>query len=346
MRGVRSGGWTLGLTAQWLPLQMFPSHCPPPVRYKDEQILRLEEAFMFKRIATIAFALLLLPASSWAQEFPVTVTDLLGRDVTIEAAPERIVTTSPSAIEMLYAAGGTAIARSSTALGVAGAEDLVDIGNAYSPSVELILAQQPDLILADASLQPQFAEMFAGLGAPVVYVGAVEYADIPASLRVIGTAIGDVEAGEAAALAAEATADATAAAVADFPPARTLVLVAGRDGTLSVALNDSFIADLVQIAGGVNVAADIPQNGQIPGFAVVSPETIVATDPEVILVIVPGQTGGPSIGAMVAQQLPMLAAVQADRVHEIDLETFLQNPGPRAVEALPDLADLLHPELP
>lgn len=299
---------------------------------------------MLKRIAMTAFALLLLPVHGWAQEFPITVTDLLGREVTIDAAPERIVTTSPSAIELLYAAGGTAIARSSTAVGVPGAEELVDIGNAYSPSVELILAQQPDLIIADASLQPQFAEMLSGLGAPVIFVGAVQYADIPASLRLIGAATGNAEAAEAAALAAEATAADTAASVAGLPAARTLVLVAGRDGTLSVALNDSFIADLIGIAGGVNVAADIPQNGQVPGFAVVSPETIVATDPEVILVIVPGQTGGPSIGAMVAQQLPMLAAVQANRVHEIDLATFLQSPGPRAVEGLPGLAELLHPQ--
>lgn len=301
---------------------------------------------MFKPMALMASALLLLPATALAQEFPVTVTDVLGREVTVDVTPERIVTTSPSALEMLYAAGGVAIARSSTALGVPGAEELVDIGNAYSPSPEVILAQQPDLIIADASLQAHLAGMLSGLGVPVLFVGAVKYEDIAASLRVIGQVTGNAEAAEAAAVAAETTAADVAAAVAGMTEARTLVIVAGRDGTLSVALNDSFIGDLVGIAGGLNVAADIPQNGQIPGFAVVSPESIVATDPDVILVVVPGQTGGPSIGALVAQMLPMLRAVQDGRIHEIDLETFLQNPGPRAVEALPNLAALLHPELP
>jgi len=301
---------------------------------------------MFKPMALMASALLLLPATALAQEFPVTVTDVLGREVTVDVTPERIVTTSPSALEMLYAAGGVAIARSSTALGVPGAEALVDIGNAYSPSPEVILAQQPDLIIADASLQAQLAGMLGGLGVPVLFVGAVKYEDIAASLRVIGQVTGNAETAEAAAVAAETTAANVEAAVAGRTEARTLVIVAGRDGTLSVALNDSFIGDLVGIAGGLNVAADIPQNGQIPGFAVVSPETIVATDPDVILVVVPGQTGGPSIGALVAQMLPMLRAVQEERIHEIDLATFLQNPGPRAVEALPSLAALLHPELP
>lgn len=301
---------------------------------------------MMKRLALAALALATLPAAALAQTFPATVTDLIGRPVTVEAAPQRIVTTSPSAIELLYAAGGIAIARSSTATGVPGADMMADIGNAYMPSPELILAAMPDLIIADAALQAHLADALGALGAPLIYVGANRFDDIPASLRLIGQVAGVAETAEAAAAAAEATRAAVTASVAGLAPTRTLVLVAGRDGTLSVALGDSFIGDLVGIAGGLNVAADIPQNGQIPGFAVVSPETIVATDPDVILVVVPGNTGGPSIGAMVGQMLPMLRAVQANRVHEIDLETFLQNPGPRAVEGLPDLAKLLHPELP
>ncbi|MGV8839962.1 MAG: ABC transporter substrate-binding protein [Bauldia sp.] len=301
---------------------------------------------MMRRLALAALALATLPAAALAQTFPVTLHDAIGREVTIAAAPQRIVTTSPSAIELLYAAGGTAIARSTTATGVPGADAMADIGNAYNPSPELILAQTPDLIVADAALQPHLADALGGLGAPLFYVGVLSFDDIPASLRLLGQAIGTTETAEAAAAAAEGTRAAVAASVAALAPTRTLVLVAGRDGTLSVALNDSFIGDLVGIAGGLNVAADIPQNGQIPGFAVVSPETIVATDPDVILVVVPGNTGGPSIGAMVGQMLPMLRAVQANRVHEIDLETFLQNPGPRAVDGLPELAKLLHPELP
>ena len=301
---------------------------------------------MSRRLALALFALATLPAAALAQTFPVTVTDMIGRPVAVAAAPLRIVTTSPSALELLYAVGGVAVARSSTALGVPGAAALADIGNAYTPSPELILAQRPDLIIADASLQAHLAGMLGGLGAPLLYVGAVRYADIPASMRLLGHATGNGATAEAVAAATDAVAANVAASVAAMAPARTLVLVAGRDGSLSVALDTSFIGDLVRISGGLNVAAAVPPNGPIPGFAVVSPETIVASNPDVILVIVPGNTGGPSIGAMVAQMLPMLRAVQGNRVHEIDLETFLQNPGPKAVAGLPGLAKLLHPTLP
>ena len=46
--------------------------------------------------------------------YPVTVTDMMDRSVTIEAAPQRIAATSPTTLETLYAVGGTAVAREST----------------------------------------------------------------------------------------------------------------------------------------------------------------------------------------------------------------------------------------
>ncbi len=278
--------------------------------------------------------------------FPLTVRDLMGREVTIESAPERIVTTSPSAIELLYAAGGTAIGRSSTALGVPGAEELVDVGPSYEPAFEVILQQQPDLIVADVSAQAHLVGAFEGTlqGVPILFVGALEYADIAASIRLLGAVSGDPETAEAAAAEAEAVAAAVEANVAGSDTVPTLVLVAGRDGGMSAALNDSFIGDLIRIAGAENVAEDLQQSGQVPGYALVSLESVVADDPAVILVIVPGGMGGPSMAGMIAQQFPTLQAVQAERVHEIDLETYLQAPGPRAIEGLQELEALLHPE--
>lgn len=281
-----------------------------------------------------------------ASSYPLTVRDLMGREVTIEAAPERIVTTSPSAIELLYAAGGTAIARSSTATGVPGAEDLVDVGPSYEPAFEVILQQQPDLVVADVSAQAHLREAFEGAlqGVPIVFVGALEYSDIPASIRLLGEIIGDPETAEQAAADAEAVASDIEERVSGDEPVPTLVLVAGRDGGMSAALNDSFIGDLVRIAGAENVAADLPQSGQVPGYAQLSLESVVEYDPEVILVIVPGGTGMPSMAGMISGQFPTLQAVQSGRVHEIDLETYLQAPGPRAIEGLEELVGLLHPE--
>ena len=273
--------------------------------------------------------------------YPVTVTDLLGRSVTIEAAPERIVTTSPSAIELLADVGGTAIARSSTATAVPGAAELADIGPSYQPSFEQIVALDPDLVIADASAQAHLAGAFEEAlgGTPVLFVGARAYADLAASARILGAALAAPERGEESASAFEAVAGEVGGGDGASP--RVLVLVAGRDGTLSAALGASFVGDLVALLGGDNVAASLPQSGPVPGYALISPESIVSFDPEVLLVVTPG--GGPSIAGIVSAQLPELAAVRSGRIHELDLEVYLQVPGPRAREGLRALASLLRP---
>lgn len=273
--------------------------------------------------------------------YPVTVTDLLGRTVTIQAEPERIVTTSPSAIELLADVGGTAIARSTTATTVPGSAALADIGPSYAPSFEQIVALEPDLVIADTSAQAHLAGAFEGAlaGTPILFVGARVYSDLATSARILGAAVGSSDDGERSAAAFEAIAGELGGERGAGPS--VLVLVAGRDGTVSAALGTSFVGDLVNLLGAENVAASVQQSGPVPGYALLSPESIVSFDPDVVLVVTPG--GGPSMVDLLSRQLPEFRAVRSDRVHEIDLEVYLQAPGPRAREGLRELDALLHP---
>ncbi|RLT35354.1 MAG: ABC transporter substrate-binding protein [Chloroflexi bacterium] len=287
-------------------------------------------------------------AATQAAAAGVTVTDLMGRKVTVAKTPTKIVTTSPSALEMLYAAGGTAIARSSTAAAPGiDTSKMTDIGSAYQPNFEAILKLQPDLVVADASAQAPLAGQFEAQlkGVPVVFVGAVKYADVATSIRMLGLVTGTAEKAKTSADAIDATAKQVGDAVKGKTATKTLVVVAGRDGQLSAALNDSFIGDMVKIAGAQNIAADLKQSGQVPGYATISVETAFKENPDVILVIVPGNNPGPSIGAIVSRSFPSLNAVKNKRVHEIDLDVFLQSPGPRAADGLKQLATLIQPDV-
>ncbi len=278
----------------------------------------------------------------------VSVTDLLGRKVTVTGKPSKIVTTSPSALEMVYAAGGTAIARSSTASapGV-DTSKMTDIGSAYQPNFEAILKLQPDLVVADASAQAPLAGQFESQlkGVPVVFVGAVKYADVSTSIRMLGSIAGTAEKAKASADNVDAVAKQVSEAVKGKPLTKTLVLVAGRDGQLSAALNDSFIGDMIKIAGAQNVAAELKQSGQVPGYATISLETAFKDNADVLLVIVPGNAPGPSISAIVSRSFPTLNAVKNKRVHEIDLDIFLQAPGPRAADGLKQLTGFIQPDV-
>ena len=88
--------------------------------------------------------------------YPLEIVDMLGTTVTIPAQPARIVTISPTATEILYIAGGKAIARDSSSTFPEETLELPDLGGAYSPSFEAIAAQGADLILIEALTQARF----------------------------------------------------------------------------------------------------------------------------------------------------------------------------------------------
>lgn len=281
-----------------------------------------------------------------AAVYPLTVKDMLGKTVTIPSEPKRIVAASPSAIELLYAAGGKAVARTTTSKLPAEVTSLPDIGTAEKPVYERMVAQNPDLVLADASLQAQFASNFASslAGVPVVFVGAQKYDDIAASLQLIGKVINSPEKAAAAAKVFEDAKTQVKASVAGKTAPRTLILI-GAPNDPFVALTDSFIGDLAGIAGAKNVAAGEPQSGPLPGYTKLSLEKIVAADPEVILTITAGPPGGPSLADGIKSNAAYagLSAVKNGRVHNIDVEVYLQSPGPRAAQGIKDLAALLFP---
>ena len=83
------------------------------------------------------------------------MTDLLGREVEIKAKPQSVVAISPSAVEFVYAAGGTVVGRTDTATYPDAAKQAKDIGSAYQPNREAILALKPDLIVADSVIHAQ-----------------------------------------------------------------------------------------------------------------------------------------------------------------------------------------------
>ena len=82
--------------------------------------------------------------------YPLQITDMLGQPVEILAEPMRIVSISPTATEMLYVAGGEAVARDSSSTFPDEVLGLPEMGGAYSPNFEAIAAQGADLILIEA----------------------------------------------------------------------------------------------------------------------------------------------------------------------------------------------------
>ena len=292
--------------------------------------------------ATIAVTDTPAASETAARSYPKDVTDMLGRTVTIAAPPKRVVALSPTAAELVYAVGGTIVGRASSVKFPDAAVEASEVGTAYQPSVEAILALNPDLIVADAVIQaqPEVSGALEGTGVPVVFAGAASVADVSTGIELIG-AVFDADA-DAAALVSHIN-DAIAAAKTKLQTAgvSAVAMIADRDQTLYAAKANSYAGDIMATLGITNPAQDEPDAGAFPGYTALAPEKLIEFDPDYIFTITPAPEPAPRLSTLIPQIPPFanLKAVVDQHVIELDDVLFLQAPGPRIVDAIQQIVD-------
>jgi len=273
----------------------------------------------------------------------IQCTDQIGRLVTLEGVPERIVSLAPSNTEILFALG----------LGdkVVGVSDYCDypeeakekpkIGGYSTSDVERIVALEPDLVLIEDFHTTEILPALENLGLTVVTIDPRTLDEVLESFTLIGDITGKTE--EAASLVNEmaarikAVADKTAG-LSEEERLRTFYVM-WHDPLMTVG-SDTRIHELIEKAGGVNVFADTE------GYPMVELEALVNTNPQVIIAGT-GMGEGADLPFTFAKTEPRLANVDArlnNRVYEINTD-LVGRPTPRMVEALEQLAEMIHPEL-
>lgn len=270
--------------------------------------------------------------------YPLVVTDGLGRQVTINARPERVLSFAPSNTETLYGLG----------LGdrIVGVDQFSDFpaevagkpkaGGVTDPNYERIAELAPDLVFT-IGIGDDVIKRFEELGMTVVVVQPKTLAETVDSVRFIGRIMDADDA--AAELAADMESD--IAAIKDrvkdlTDDQRPRVFYEVWPDPLMTAGPGSFINDLIAAAGGRNIAANSDQ-----AWAQFSLEAVVAGDPEVIITTFPGTIDDLKANARSGWQ--DLTAVRQGRVALID-QNLVSRPGPRLVDALEIFAQAIHPD--
>jgi len=269
---------------------------------------------------------------------------MLGRTVTIKARPRAVAALSPTTVELVYAAGGTSVTRSSNVRFPQEAMSAKDIGSWNQPNFDLITAEKPDLILADA-LQPDLKQDLEELGVPVAFVGVQKFEDVGNALRLVGKVLDRKGDADVVATRLEQEAADLKQSLPALAP-KVLVLAGLEDVLLNAAGPESYMGNLLQLLGATTAVEAGAQSAHgYPGYTEVSVETITAFEPEVVLAMSSGPSGARTITEALASNAEWqnMPAVKTGRVFEIDGELFLWAPGPRVIDALRMLAGLLYP---
>lgn len=259
--------------------------------------------------------------------------------------PRRIVSLVPAVTEMLFAmgAGDLVVGVSSFDTFPPDVASRPRVGALVDPDVERTLALRPDLVIVYDTQDDLIAQL-ARAEIPLYRYRHGGLPDITDTIRHVGERVGLAAAADDVAAGIERDLDEVRQRVARRPRPKT-ALIFGRDpGTLRGLFASGgvgFLHDMLEIAGGSDVFADVAQqNLQI------STETLLARAPDVILEVHPAAGWTPERIARersVWQSLASLPAVRRGRVH-ILADDRLSVPGPRVAEAVRLMARTLHPD--
>ncbi|NJE03299.1 ABC transporter substrate-binding protein [Thermococcus sp. MV11] len=278
----------------------------------------------------------LLHPEAFKIEYPLTVTDFAGREVTIESEPMRIVTLAPSITESLFYIGA-----GDKVIGVTDYDDFPPAvknitrigGYGKYANLEAIASLEPDLILADGfSL-----EILGSLEkiAPVVVIDPKNLSQVYDAIELLGRVTNREEGARAVVTDMKARVAYVTSMVSDQPKVKTFFLLSYYNGYWTAGAG-TFIDDLIRLAGGENIFGDVS------GWGAASEEQIIARNPEVIII---SPNAGIKPEDLCSGPLADVDAVKNGRVYVLSDENLVVRPGPRIVHGLEEIAEYLHPDV-
>ena len=273
-----------------------------------------------------------------AAAFPQTVPDSRGTRLELASAPKRIISLSPGVTEMLYAigAGGQVVAsdRFSDFPEEATRTTKLDYSQ---PSAEAAVALTPDLVIMTTRQESQ-VEQFRSLRLPVLFMEEPKsLSAVIESARFYGRITGHAAEGDRLATALQARIDRV---VAQLPAGEGPRVFYELTPDLYTVAPESFVGSMLTTLRARNVA-----QGARTAFPQISAETVIAANPQVILLTDAGARNGNQNADTVSARPGWAAieAVQARRIVALPSD-IVSRPGPRIVDGFEAIARAIYPD--
>jgi iron complex transport system substrate-binding protein len=278
----------------------------------------------------VILKLLILPCDADVSSFPITIT---GRDdsiVRIERKPQRIISLTASTTEVLFSLGlGDRVIAVSQDCNYPPQVRGKEVVTSYYINYEKIVSLKPDLIVVDSSSNFTDPAKLRKLNIPILLVHSDSFPNLLNSIQTIGRATGREEAAKRyiADLKREID-EISRKAQETFGENKPRVCVVIWNNPLMIAGSDTFINFIIETAGGINVV------GNLKGYPQISPELLLARNPDFIILtkINPEEFTSGKIWRNIK-------AVRDNHVYDVNPDVFVR-PGIRSVEGCRLLFDL------
>ncbi len=270
----------------------------------------------------------------------ITVTDMTGREVSLDTAASKVVVLTAGDCEILYAigAGDTVVGRGTYCDYPDAAAAVPVVASGSDTNVEEILALEPDAVVMSTMAQTQEQiDALTNAGVKVIVTDADDIEGTYAAIRLLGAVTGhDAEAETVVTsmqqtfdgLAAKATGDGTETVYFEVSPLEYGLWTAG---------SNTFMNELAEMIGLKNAFADVDGWGQI------SAEQVIERDPDYIVTITMYFGEGPTPVEEIKGRdgWQNLKAVVNDHIYNADSNS-VSRPGPRLADAAAELYDFVY----
>ena len=268
----------------------------------------------------------------------LSIVDDYGRTVELHGVPQRIVSVAPSPTEILFAVGA-----GSQVVGVdnysdypAEAKSLPQIGS-YTLNMEVIMSLKPDLIVSSDLVPRAQLDQLEAQGIPYFIFATRTMEDVIKDLRLAGSLTGHSLEAESLVTGLQARINAVTDKTLDAEVEKVRTYV--EYYPLWTYGPGSFGNDMIRLAGGANIASNASNE-----YPLLTTEFIIAQDPQVIIYTVGPMTTTIASDFAARSGWSITYAVSHDKIYSID-DNLVSRYGPRVVDGLEQLAEIIHPEL-
>ncbi|WP_270180084.1 ABC transporter substrate-binding protein [Alkalihalobacillus sp. CinArs1] len=275
--------------------------------------------------------------------FPVTITDALDKDVTLEEDPEKIVSLIPSNAEILFAlgAGSEVVGVSDFANYPEETADIEKIGG-MEFNVEKIISLDPDLVLAHGSSAHNSEaglQQLRDAGIAVLVVNdAKSFDEVYTSMEMIGQATGETEAAEELIADMKSKLEEIKSKAESIEETKSVFVEVSPAPEIYSPGKNTFMDDMLSLINATNVTHDQE------GWNQIDQEAIIQANPDVIITTYGYYTEKPVEQVLSRDGWKDVTAVKEERVVDVHSDLVTRS-GPRLVEGVEELAKAVYPDV-